>query len=224
MKKIVAVYLCMISIILCACSKSSTNVIAPDACDSPEKAIETFITAIKGGDLNAIRASFAIQDYIDGYDQDSEYAKQIPKPTFEERAGKVTEHVYTFLLGFNMIFEEESNMEDLLNIEKESLTDPKQYESLQIVRIDLPETDEELHKKNISSQEYLVTKLYQADSRDYRTALLSLDGKTYYCGFNFAVFDGKYEIYDFTCPLVSIDYRLALFPCTEEEYLQLIES
>lgn len=198
-------------------------VIADDAYSLPENAIYSFINAVKGGDLNDISASFAIQDYVDGYNPDSDDAKHIPQPTLDEQTTAAYQQLFTFLTGFKITFDESFNADDFQSMDIESLIDPQQYKSLQIVRIDLPEADEDSHIKMISA-ENITTQLFGADSWDYRTVLLSLDGKTYYCGFRFVVYNGKYEIIDFTCPTVPLDSRLALVPCTEEEYTQIIGS
>ncbi len=243
MKKLLfALYVCIISVVLCSCSSpnSSKNdapsseskkyedsasdgdkTISNTAYSSPENAINSFVNAVKGGDIDEIIASFAIQDYVDGYNFDSEYAEQIPQPTLDDRSVAAYQQLGSFLTGFKLSFDESFPVDDL-NTDMESLLDPKQYESLQIVRIDLPETDENSHIKSISADN-MNTQLFGADSWDYRTVLLSLDGKTYYCGVYFVVYNGQYEIRDFSCPRVPLDYRLALFPCTEEEYTQLIE-
>lgn len=248
MKKLLLVlYVCVMSVVLCSCSNSSnvnsnktdppfsesTNaedspsgevqVIADDAYSSPENALYSYVDAVKGGDLNEISASFAIQDYVNGYNPDNDDAKHIPQPTLDERTTEAYQQLFTFLTGFKITFDESFQADDFLNTDIESLINPEQYKSLQIVRIDLPEADEESHIKMIST-ENISTQLFGADSWDYRTVLLSLDGKTYYCGFRFVVYNGKYEIIDFTCPTVPFDSKLALIPCTEEEYTQLIGS
>lgn len=247
MKKIVLqLVVCGMFVALCACGNSSNSnsdegVLSSsepmsisdrqtgevhsalnDAYSSPENAIHTFIEAVKGGEINEMTASFAIQDYIDGYNSDADDAKIIPKPTSEEQMVEVYKQLFTFCYGFRTMAAEPPNVDDLSKIDMESLIDTQQYESLQVVRIDLPETNEEKHRERISSDN-VTTRLFGADGRDYRTALLSLNGETYYCGFTFAIYNGKYEIISFSCPMIPLDYRIAIMPCTEEEYMQIVE-
>jgi len=224
------------SVMLCACSDSSgiggsktdlSSISIDTTYSSPENAIQTFIDAVKSGDIEKITASFAIQDCIDGYNPDSEDASYIPQPTLTEQQQKVYKQLSLFYMGFQlpsnfMSLDDSDIINALTDPNQNPLIDPKQCETLSIMRVDLPETEPKQHEDRISRKMTIMT-LYGADDWDYRTALLSLNGEAYYCGFSFAVYNGKFEITDFTCPLVPMNANLVTIPCTEEEYLGMIQ-
>ena len=202
-------------------------IIPSDINNSPENVIKTFISAVKSGDFIEMATPFAIKDYIEGYNPDRLKEGEVgffAQPTYDELFQKVYKQIYSFLLGFRISYEDEDAFDALNNVNMESLLDPQQYETLHIVRIDIPEQDEARHAE-IISEEHLGVRLSGADGWDYRTALLSLNGETYYCGFSFLVYNGRYLIESLHCDYaIMMDYNLTLLPCPEEEYIRIISD
>ena len=167
--------------------------------NSPENAISTFIAAVKGGDQKKIMASFAIKDYVNGYDRKNPDAQYIPNETFSDREAEVSQAIGMFYAGLQV-----KSLDELDNYANNittngaaftALSDPAQYQTLEVLRCDIPETDAKRHAKNIEKNIY---SLHGADGWDYRLTLLSSSGTTYCCGVTFAIYGGKYEIYSLT--------------------------
>lgn len=193
----------------------------------PEAAIYAFVEAAKTCDLDQVLAMFALQEYVEGYNADSELAKDIPRPSLDQRNVENTEQIMAFYMGLNASIDEEvdinEELERLSAMNPEDYLDAQKYSSLEVLRIDLPEQESQLHDERIAAEDMSV-RMYGAEGWDYRTALLSTDECSYYCGFRFSIYDGEYKLMSFSCPLVSFSAPIATLPCTEEEYLDLLEG
>lgn len=198
----------------------------------PQTAIAQFIEAMKTKDMDQIERVFVVQEFIDHYDKSSEYAEQVPRPTATSRRVEVFGQVGMFVFGTNYSFEElvdendeaktMKRLEELRNKEFDTLLAAADYSTLEVLRVDLPEKDEAEHEKRID-REVIETKLYGAQGWEYRTALLSLDGNTYYCGFRFAKYDGCYKIVSLSCPVIPMPAEYAALECSEEDYIGMID-
>lgn len=197
---------------------------APRDADS---AIRAFVEAAKSADMEAVTQLFSIAEPVERYNSDSEDAEHIPRPKILDRQMEVNNLVLGFYRWLGISRDDLEDDEKLMEmIEGLTLQDvlPKKgdYDTLEIVRIDLPEADAELHGSRIGRETMDMT-LYGAEGWDYRTALLSCNGETYYCGFSFVVYDGAYMIKDLSCPVLSLPWQITAFPVTEEEYESLLE-
>lgn len=188
-------------------------------------AVRSFIDAAKRADIEELMQFFAIKEYVENYQSDAPEAEYIERPVLEERELEAAASLMGFYTGLHMKTEDYENFEKFMewveSTSPEELLVPEKYDALEILRIDLPESDAQLHEERIGN-EFLQMRLYGAEGWDYRTALLSFGEETYYCGFGFVVYDGEYKIDLLRCPIVSLNGGLTVFPCTEEEYQSII--
>lgn len=203
--------------------KQSTVPAAKDA----ECAVQAFIDAAKSADFEAIMQTFAIEDYVNRYNPESEDAKYIPKPSISEREQEVAEQILSFYQGLQMAHDDLKDSENFMNSIQhptlQELLKQGRYDSLEILRIDLPESDPLLHNQRISKGLTGMT-LYGAEGWDYRSALLSFNGETYYCGFQFLLYNGAYRLESLHCPILDLSWQIVTIPCSKEEYESLLQN
>jgi len=221
MKKIISLTMvCLLALSLSACTfgqSKDEKVESKETYRSPEDALNAFVSSVKNSDMERILETFTIQNYVEGYDPKDQDAEIIPSSTQDERLVEVYEQLAGFFLGFGI----EINEADAQALE--DIIVPEAFDTLEVVRIDLPEKEEQTHKDRISNEKS-AARIHGAQGWDYRTALISLEGNTYYCGFEFFIYDGNYEIISLSCPMLQLDYRIVTIPCTEDEYLQIINN
>lgn len=208
--------------------EENTAVETEVASGSPESVIEEFIGAIvRGQDAMAqgeVLDTFAFEEYVAGYDEEKmkEYlGKDLPeemlppKLTEEIREDELTKSVSAFLIGFWMDLEN-----DGLTAEQDVINDVSSYAGLTVKRIDTPKPN---MLKNVEEVDQKWASIYGAQDVAIRTALLELDGKTYYCGFTLFLYGDNWKIKELSAGAVmGTSPNLATFPLLEEEYLKMI--
>lgn len=190
-----------------------------------DSAVRAFIDAAKRADIVELMDLFAVSEYVDHYQADSPDAEYFTQPVLEDRELEAAAQIMGFYTGLHMMHDMYENtdafmdefMEWMENVSPEELLDSGKYDTLEILRIDLPESDAQLHSDRIGN-ESLAMRVYGAEGWDYRTALLSFQDEMYYCGFGFVLYDGEYKIDMLRCPILTQSWGMTTFPCTEEEY------
>lgn len=200
------------------------SLLAPKDADA---AVHAFIDAAKTADLKTITRTFAMEDYVNHYNPESKDAKNIRQLSILDRELDAAGQILSFYKGLHLVHDDLENNEDFINsIQDLSLQDllkPGTYDTLEIVRIDLPESDPQLHSQRISKSILGMT-LYGAEGWDYRSALLSLNGETYYCGFKFLIYNGEYKLESLNCPMLGLPWQIVTIPCSAEEYESLLQN
>lgn len=190
--------------------------------DSPDALIEELVKRVKSKDIAEITKLFALEEYEDELDSTVEGIEGLTPMTVEERKQEIGE--YISMLYFALNFEDPDQMMEYAQTQPEpdqvlDMMSTGDYSDLEIVRIDLPESEEK-HNERVARVPSTI-RWYGADGWDYRVALLSMNGHTYVCGFEFAVYDGRYTFRSLECPMA---YVTSILPCTEEDYMDIIES
>jgi hypothetical protein len=202
---------------------SAVNSVEKDE-ESIRKLLQDFTDAAKEKNKDDILQYFALNEYIEGYNLEmmkKDFSDMAKKPTYEERLLNMEKKYNLFLLGFTLTEDELEEIELELDDVIKRLQQLELNE-LSIQRIDTPneeQTKTEVFEKMIRNR----CMRYGAESIAYRTILYHCGENTYYCGFELFKYNGTWKINELRASVTSVDANIVTIPCSEKEYLEIIE-
>ena len=205
-------------------SVSTVNSVEKDE-ESISKLLKDFTDAAKEKNKDDILQYFALNEYIEGYNLEmmkKDFGDMVKKPTFEDRLLNMEKKYNLFLFGFTLTEDELKDSELELGNENERIQQ-LELDELSIQRIDTP------YKEQTKTEvfENMIKKRcirYGAESIVYRTILYRCGENTYYCGFELFKYNGTWKINELRASVTLVDANIVTTPCSEEEYLEIIEK
>lgn len=209
------------------------NSLTNDDIKNIEELISTFVDYARNFDGPSIVGLFALNEEVEGYNAElvAEWLRvtveELDPPTQESRINDIDNMLTRFYFGFYA--HEQDIAEKLKN---ETLTGDDvlntiscgDYSTIYIKRIDSPV--EWLY--GTEGYEQLVSETserYGFQNKDFRTALLELNGKTFFCGFTLYKYNDTWMIHSLDCSTYAIvNPNFLTAPITEKEYEELLSN
>jgi hypothetical protein len=198
--------------------------------DNPdiEALIRSFTESAAKKDTLSLLDLFALDEYISGYNTElmAEYLRLSPDddrvqpPTYEERLKEIDSNISSYHFGF---FIDDMNLDTLTTDDVLSAFKALDCESLTVLRIDTVRMSEEQKEEAKLHNEERASR-FGAEAMDFRTMLLSLDDKTYYCGVTLIKYNGIWKFLELNCPLILSNPNSSTDSMTIPEYEELLNQ
>lgn len=248
MRKVTTLILVMVLALaaLAGCSNSGGKSvggvnITDEHFDTPEKAIEYFVSGIAENDLDKALSASAVNEAGAGFDftqnakrtdtifpmnmnapADYDFFAQVNSASM---AGSLAAQVKGFCYGF--FYEDELNQP--AEVESEDAigdfikaVDPAALKELQVKRIDAPYPDA-MEKDEVKDALAATAAVYGAQEATERIALFDLDGKLYWGGFTLLQYNGNWKICTLQSMVVNQAATGAVEKTTEDAYIIMTE-
>ncbi len=189
--------------------------------ESIRKLLQDFTDAAKEKNIDDISQYFDLKEYIEGYNLEimkKDFGETAKKPTYEERLLNMEKKYNLFLLGFTLT---EADM-----VENELDDVNKRLQQLNLNELSIQRIDTPYEEQTKSAFNNMIEKRctrYGAESIAYRTILYNCGKNTYYCGFELFKYNGTWKINELKASVTSVDSNIVTIPCSEKEYLEIIE-